>query len=94
MDMYEKINVLLEDQKSIEEYVVSRTKITLEELLTLQQATKTVKVPKDIVNKFIRLINDLDRQAIHVSDRRQNECFKIMQGSAVTYMLKLYFDKS
>lgn len=32
MDMYEKINVLLEDQKNIEEYVVSRTKITLEEL--------------------------------------------------------------
>jgi hypothetical protein len=32
MDMYEKVNVLLEDQKSIEEYVVSRTKITLEEL--------------------------------------------------------------
>ena len=37
----------------------------------------------DIINKFILLISDLDRQAIHVSDRRQNECFKIMQGSAV-----------
>jgi ATP-dependent protease ClpP protease subunit len=32
MDMYEKLNVWLEDQKSIEEYVISRTKITLEEL--------------------------------------------------------------
>lgn len=63
--------------------LTAKTKITLEELLTLQQATKTIRVPKDIVNKFIRLINDLDRQAIHVSDRRQNECFKIMQGSAI-----------
>lgn len=63
--------------------LVNKTTITLEELQVLQQAALTVKVPKDIVNKFIRLINDLERQAIHISDRRQNECFKIMQGSAV-----------
>ena len=63
--------------------LAGKTSITLEELLVLQQATRGVKVSKDIINKFIRLISDLDRQAIHVSDRRQNECFKIMQGSAV-----------
>ena len=63
--------------------LAGKTTITLTELQALQQATKSVRVPKDIINKFIRLINDLDRQAIHVSDRRQNECFKIMQGSAV-----------
>lgn len=63
--------------------LVNKTTITLEELQTLQQAALSVKVPKDIINKFIRLINDLERQAIHISDRRQNECFKIMQGSAV-----------
>lgn len=63
--------------------LAAKTTISLAELQTLQQAAKTVKVPKDIINKFIRLINDLDRQAIHVSDRRQNECFKIMQGSAI-----------
>lgn len=63
--------------------LTGKTTITLEELLVLQQATRSVKVSKDIINKFIRLISDLDRQAIHVSDRRQNECFKIMQGSAV-----------
>lgn len=63
--------------------LVNKTTITLTELQTLQQATLSVKVPKDIINKFIRLINDLERQAIHISDRRQNECFKIMQGSAV-----------
>jgi MoxR-like ATPase len=63
--------------------LAAKTTISLAELQTLQQAAKAVRVPKDVINKFIRLINDLDRQAIHVSDRRQNECFKIMQGSAV-----------
>lgn len=63
--------------------LVNKTTITLEEVQALQAAAKTVKVPKDIINKFIRLISDLDRQAVHISDRRQNECFKVMQGSAV-----------
>lgn len=63
--------------------LVNKTTITLNELQTLQTASKAVKIPKDIINKFIRLISDLDRQAIHVSDRRQNECFKVMQGAAV-----------
>ena len=63
--------------------MVNKTTITLEEGQALQAAAKTVKVPKDIINKFIRLISDLDRQAVHISDRRQNECFKVMQGSAV-----------
>jgi MoxR-like ATPase len=63
--------------------LAQKTTITLTELQALQDATLSIKVPKDIINKFIRLINDLDKQAIHVSDRRQNECFKVMQGSAV-----------
>lgn len=63
--------------------LAGKTTITLQELQTLQAATMTVKVQKDLINKFIRLINELERQAIHVSDRRQNECFKVMQGSAV-----------
>ena len=63
--------------------LVNKTTITLAEVQALQAAAKTVKVPKNIINKFIRLISDLDRQAVHISDRRQNECFKVMQGSAV-----------
>lgn len=63
--------------------MVNKTTITLAEVQALQAAARTVKVPKDIINKFIRLISDLDRQAVHISDRRQNECFKVMQGSAV-----------
>lgn len=63
--------------------LAGKTTITLSEVQALQEAAKSVKVPKDIINKFIRLISDLDRQGIHVSDRRQNECFKVMQGNAV-----------
>lgn len=63
--------------------LAGKTTITLDEINALQQATYNVKVSKDIINKFIRLINDLDKQAIHISDRRANECFKIMQGAAV-----------
>ena len=63
--------------------MANKTTVTLAELKALQDATLTVKVSKDIVNQFIRLINDLEKEAIYVSDRRQNECFKILQGSAV-----------
>jgi len=63
--------------------LAGRSSITLNEIKALQEATNTVKVSKDIINKFIRLISTLERQAIHVSDRRQNECLKVMQGSAV-----------
>ncbi len=60
-----------------------KTKITLDEIKALQKEAVNVKVSKDLINKFVRLINDLERQAIHVSDRRQNECFKILQGAAL-----------
>lgn len=63
--------------------LAGKSTITLDEIQTLQEAAKNVKVTKDLVNKFIRLIADLERQAIHVSDRRQNECFKVMQGNAI-----------
>ena len=62
----------------------SKTKITLDELKALQNATLHVKVPRDIINSFIRFIDLLNRNyAIKVSDRRLNECLKVMQGSAV-----------
>lgn len=63
--------------------LAQKTSITIDEVKALNEATKTIKVPMDIINKFIRFIADLDKQAIHISDRRQNECFKVMQGSAV-----------
>lgn len=63
--------------------LAQKATVTIDEITMLNEATKKIKVPKDIVNKFIKFINDLSRQAIHISDRRQNECFKVMQGSAL-----------
>lgn len=65
--------------------LAGKTTITIDELKALTEASKLVPVPKEIVNKFIKFINDLEKQSIHVSDRRQNECFKIMQASAIVH---------
>lgn len=64
-------------------YAASNTTITLDEINALNEMSKQAVVSKDIINSFIRLISSLGREAIHVSDRRQNECFKVMQSSAV-----------
>ena len=63
--------------------LTGKTTITIEEIKALTEASKAIPVPKEIINKFTKFINDLDKQTIHISDRRQNECFKIMQASAV-----------
>lgn len=65
--------------------LTNKTTITIEEIKALTEASKTIAVPKEIINKFIKFINDLDKQAIRVSDRRQNECFKILQASAIVH---------
>ena len=64
--------------------LINKTKITIEEIKELTEASKSAIVSRDIINKFIKFINDLSKDhSIVVSDRRQNECFKIMQASAV-----------
>lgn len=60
-----------------------KTTISLAEVNALREASKTIRVSRDIVNVFVKLTNSLERQAVHVSDRRKNECFKIMQASAL-----------
>jgi len=65
--------------------LAGKTTITIDELKALAEASKLVPVPKEIINKFIKFINDLEKQSIHVSDRRQNECLKILQASAVVH---------
>ena len=65
--------------------LVSKTTITIEEIKALTDASKNILVPKEIINKFIKFVNDLDKQTIHLSDRRQNECFKILQASAIIH---------
>ena len=65
--------------------LTSKTTITIEEIQALTEASKSIAVPKEIINKFVKFINDLDKQTIHISDRRQNECFKILQASAIVH---------
>ena len=65
--------------------LTSKTTITIEEIQSLTEASKNIVVPKEIINKFVKFINDLDKQTIHISDRRQNECFKILQASAIVH---------
>ncbi len=65
--------------------LAGKTTITIEEIKALTEASKNIIVPKEIINKFVKFINDLDKQTIHVSDRRQNECLKILQASAVLH---------
>ena len=60
-----------------------KTTIDLEELLAIQEATKNVKIENSILKTFINLLNNLKKHNIVVSDRRQNECLKIMQGNAL-----------
>ena len=59
-----------------------KTNITLAEIQALQDASKLVAVPPAVMKNFIKLIGVLSKQGINVSDRRQNECLKILQGSA------------
>lgn len=62
----------------------AHTTITVEELEALQAKARTIPVPKSIINKFISLMNGLQKNAtISISDRRANECFKVLQGSAL-----------
>ena len=62
----------------------AHTTITVEELEALQAKARTIPVPKAIINKFISLMNGLQKNAtISISDRRANECFKVLQGSAL-----------
>ena len=63
--------------------LVGKTTISIEEIKALVEESKNIKVSKEILNNFIKFINDLNKQAIRVSDRRQNECLKILQASAV-----------
>lgn len=63
---------------------ISYTTISIDELECLQQEAKKIPVPKQIINKFISLMNNLQKNAtISISDRRANECFKVLQGSAL-----------
>ena len=59
------------------------TTISLAEIKLLQDQTKHIPVPKMVYNQFIDLLNTLSKHTVDISDRRANECFKVMQASAL-----------
>lgn len=73
---------------------LSYTTITKDEIKLLQDAAKKVPVPKNILNLFITLLNNLEKNyTIHISDRRANECLKVLQASALIHKRqKVSFD--
>lgn len=61
----------------------ARTTITLDEIQALQEKAKEVSINNTVLKSFISLLNILSKKGIVISDRRQNECLKVMQGNAI-----------
>lgn len=57
--------------------------ISLDELLLLQQRAEKLPIGKEVFKALDTLICKLERNGITISDRRQNNCLKIMRGSAM-----------
>jgi len=62
---------------------VQITKITLEELKLLRNAIDKIEIDDSILNEYISLMNALLQDGIIISDRRQNECLKVLRASAL-----------
>lgn len=60
----------------------ARTTITLEEIDALRAAVLEVTVPDSVIKVFLKLLNELDKKSISISDRRINSCVNIMQAEA------------
>lgn len=58
-------------------------KITLDELLAIQEEASHMPVNKNVFKSLDTLVTKLKRNGISVSDRRLNNCIKIMRGSAI-----------
>lgn len=61
---------------------ISFTQVSLSELQALQDFSKQVTITKSVLKSFLKLIGILNRNGIVISDRRQNECLKVLQGCA------------
>lgn len=60
------------------------TKISIQEIKALEKKSRSVQISRDIINSFVKLLKRIkDKHHIILSDRRQNECLKILQASAV-----------
>ena len=59
------------------------TTISLVELKKLRTMLDKVEIDESILKEYIALINALLREGIVVSDRRQNECLKVLKANAL-----------
>ncbi|MEG2538370.1 MAG: AAA family ATPase [Clostridium sp.] len=59
------------------------TVVSIEEIGVLKDALKFVEVSEDILKEYISLMNALLREGVVVSDRRQNECLKVLRANAM-----------
>lgn len=59
------------------------TTVSLKELKQLRSALDDVEISDDILKEYIALMNALLREGIVVSDRRQNECLRVLKSNAI-----------
>lgn len=61
----------------------SHTTVELDEILFLREALSEVRVDESILKEYIYLMNALMQEGVIVSDRRQNECLKVLKANAL-----------
>lgn len=59
------------------------TTISLEELKILRKALEDVEIDDTMLKEYIALMNVLLREGVVVSDRRQNECLRVLKTNAI-----------
>lgn len=59
------------------------TTVSLVELKKLRTAIDDIEIEDNILKEYIALINALLREGIVISDRRQNECLKVLKANAL-----------
>ncbi|KMT23173.1 AAA family ATPase [Clostridium cylindrosporum] len=61
----------------------SPTTVTIDDINVLREAMDNIEIDDSILKEYIALMNALLREGIVVSDRRQNECLKVLRVSAL-----------
>lgn len=62
----------------------NKTTITMDEIRAMQDAAEKMPVTVQIINSYVTLLSKFKNSAkLIISDRRKNECLKVLQGSAV-----------
>ena len=59
------------------------TTVTVNDIKILREAINSVEIDDSILREYIALMNALLREGIVVSDRRQNECLKVLRVNAL-----------